>query len=582
MPSLSAELSAHASALAPDFDLVREVGRGGMGVVYLALDVALDRQVAIKVLPDALAQSPEVRERFLREGRTAAKLSHPNIVPIHRADEMGGVVFLVMGFVDGPSLAERLSVSGALPAIESARILRDVALALDYAHTRGVIHRDVKPENILIDRAGGRALVTDFGIAHLAGTTPLTQTGQVLGTVHYMSPEQATGEPVDGRSDLYSLGVVGFRMLTGRLPFDHAVAMAVAVSHATKPPPAVRDVAPDVPGALAAVIDRCLRKSPADRYGSGAAMSAALEEAIRASAPGPVEATGAALAPPVLTEREKDAVLQLAAELQDATGSHPMERASPRPARDRSARDINDHPTLTSGYKLADVQAAAEEVGIDPAYVASAVARLGISTVPPGRAAGSVPGVGAAGAAGAADGGGVAQAGRSTSRRFLGFPIGVGRTTEVARPLSDADWERLVADLRETFHAAGLVRYDGPFRSWINGNLQVHVEPTAAGHRIRMQTTRANSRSLMQGGLVTMGVAAATMIASAMAGHLGRSAMGIEFMAIVGLGMFGLGAIRLPGWARRRRAQMEEVLARASLPGVPATDTDGNRREGPS
>src|SRR5690242_20421358 len=251
-----------------------------MGVVYLGVDVKLDRPVAIKVLPEHLAGVPEVRERFLREARTAAKLSHPNIVPIYRADESEGVVFIVMALVDGESLAERLSARRALPPRELVPLLRDVAAALDHAHAHGVVHRDVKPENILIERSTGRALVTDFGIARLAEAKPLTATGQVLGTVHYMSPEQISGEPVDGRSDLYSLGVVAFRALTGRLPFDNEAASAVLVAHVVKPAPRVRDVMPNAPVALADAIDRCLAKDPAARAAAGSRMSPLFDIAV--------------------------------------------------------------------------------------------------------------------------------------------------------------------------------------------------------------------------------------------------------------------------------------------------------------
>ena len=192
------EISALAEALAGQYDVEREIGRGGMGVVYLARDLKLDRPVAIKTLPAHLASSPDVRERFLREARTAAHLSHPSIVPIHRADEIAGQVFFVMGYVDGESLAQRIQARGRPPFAETIAQLRDVALALGYAHARGVVHRDVKAENILIDRATGRAVVTDFGIARLAESKQLTATGQVLGTVHYMSPEQVSGEAIDG------------------------------------------------------------------------------------------------------------------------------------------------------------------------------------------------------------------------------------------------------------------------------------------------------------------------------------------------------------------------------------------------
>jgi serine/threonine-protein kinase len=215
LPAQSDDFSRLAEALAGQYELLREIGRGGMGVVYLARDVRLDRRVAIKTLPPHLANDPIVRERFLREARTAGGLSHQNIVPIHRADEIAGHVFFVMGYVDGDSMAQRIRALGRLDEREAVRELRDVALALDYAHAHGVIHRDVKAENILVERASGRALVTDFGIARLAEAAPLTATGQVLGTVYYLSPEQVAGEAVDARSDIYSLGDAGFLALSG-------------------------------------------------------------------------------------------------------------------------------------------------------------------------------------------------------------------------------------------------------------------------------------------------------------------------------------------------------------------------------
>jgi eukaryotic-like serine/threonine-protein kinase len=211
MTSLPPEIVPLADSLAGQYDIERELGRGGMGVVYLAHDVKLDREVAIKVLPPLLAGTAEVRERFLREARTAARLSHPNIVAIHRADEIDSRVFFVMGYIAGESLADRLRRTGPLEARDAVPIIRDVALALAYAHERGIVHRDIKPENILLEASSGRAMVTDFGIARVAEAAPLTMTGQVLGSVHYMSPEQVSGDKLDGRSDLYSLGVVAFR-----------------------------------------------------------------------------------------------------------------------------------------------------------------------------------------------------------------------------------------------------------------------------------------------------------------------------------------------------------------------------------
>jgi eukaryotic-like serine/threonine-protein kinase len=189
MPTFSAsdELVSFAAALNSQYEIEREIGRGGMGVVYLARDLRLDRMVAIKTLPASLQNDPSVRERFLREARTAARLNHPNIVPIHRADEAGGQVFFVMGFIDGDSLAARIA-SGPMSPRDALPILRDVVQALGYAHKHGVIHRDVKTENILLDTVTGRSMVTDFGIARVAAAAPLTATGQVLGTVYYLSP----------------------------------------------------------------------------------------------------------------------------------------------------------------------------------------------------------------------------------------------------------------------------------------------------------------------------------------------------------------------------------------------------------
>jgi serine/threonine-protein kinase len=241
----SPEFIALQTALAGEYSLERELGRGGMGVVYLAREVQLDRDVAIKVLPTHLAQQPESRERFLREARTAAGLSHPHIVPIHRVGEAGGFVFFVMSYVAGETLGERLRREGPLPPPEATRVLREVAWALAYAHGRGIVHRDVKPDNILVEAGTGRALVTDFGIAQDGGhARPDTDPGRIMGTAHFMSPEQAASEPLDGRSDIYSLGVVGYVVVSGRLPFDSPNLPALMVRQATEAPPSVMRAAP--------------------------------------------------------------------------------------------------------------------------------------------------------------------------------------------------------------------------------------------------------------------------------------------------------------------------------------------------
>jgi serine/threonine-protein kinase len=368
-------MMARSRALAPDFVLEREIGRGGMGVVYRGVDVKLERPVAIKVLPEALGDVADVRERFLREARTAAKLSHPNIVPIYRADELRGVVFIVMAYVDGESLAERLAARSALSPRELVPLLRDVAAALDQAHALGVVHRDIKPENILIDRVSGRALVTDFGIARVAEAKPLTATGQVLGTVHYMSPEQVSGEPVDGRSDLYSLGVVAFRALTGRLPFDNESASAVLVAHVVKAPPKVRDVAPSAPPLLAGLIDRCLAKDPAKRCVANGSIAELFDEPLAESER---EDANAQVMPNVISEREARALWSRAAELQAVTGL----QARP-PALQQNTTGVSDRRTLTSGYRYADVQSAAAEAGIPERYLSRAAAELGIVPAAP-------------------------------------------------------------------------------------------------------------------------------------------------------------------------------------------------------
>ena len=276
----SAEFLELQAALAGEYSLQRELGRGGMGIVYLARDVQLDRDVAIKVLPSQHASTTESRERFIREARTAAGLSHPHIVPIHRVGEAGGFVFFVMSYVEGETLGDRLRTRGPLPPAEAARVLREVAWALAYAHGRGIVHRDVKPDNILLEAGTGRALVTDFGIAHGgAHAGPTTDPGMIMGTAHFMSPEQGLNEPIDGRSDIYALGVVGYLAVSGRLPFEAASLPALLSRQVNESPVGVLRVAPGVPSALAKAIDRCLARKPDDRFPDGEALAAALAPA---------------------------------------------------------------------------------------------------------------------------------------------------------------------------------------------------------------------------------------------------------------------------------------------------------------
>ena len=268
-------------AVGTQYLIEREIGRGGMAVVYRAIDLRLNRPVAIKVLPPDVAFNQDVRTRFIREAQTAAQLSHPNIVPIYSVDEAegGGIVYFVMAYVDGESLGVRLTREGAWPIDRAVRVLRDVADALAYAHAHGVVHRDIKPDNILVERATGRPMVTDFGIARAAaGETRLTVTGVAVGTPAYMSPEQALGErEIDGRSDLYSLAVVGYHMLTGETPFKAVNTPAMLVKHVSERPRPVRERRPDVPSYLAVAIDRALSKRPEDRWTDAAEFRDALD-----------------------------------------------------------------------------------------------------------------------------------------------------------------------------------------------------------------------------------------------------------------------------------------------------------------
>jgi serine/threonine protein kinase len=256
-----------------------EIGRGGMAVVYRATDLRLHRRVAIKVLPPELAFNADVRERFLREAQTAAQLSHPGIVPIYTVDEAEGLVFFVMALVDGESLAERLLREPRLPAEQARQILVGVADALAYAHAQGVVHRDVKPDNIMLDRVTGRTMVTDFGIARAAaGDSRLTVTGVAIGTPAYMSPEQALGErELDGRSDIYSLGVIGYQMLAGETPFKASNTPAMLVKHVSETPRPLLSLRPDAPPSLAYAISRALAKKPEERWPDAAAFRDALQ-----------------------------------------------------------------------------------------------------------------------------------------------------------------------------------------------------------------------------------------------------------------------------------------------------------------
>src|SRR5256712_4847219 len=257
------------AGLAGVYSLGLELGRGGMGVVYLAREVRLDRPVAIKLLPPHHAGDERLRDRFLREARTAAKLSHPHIIPIFAVDKVNEFVFFAMAYVAGETLTERVRRRGPLAPSDAGRVLREVAWALAYAHSQGLVHRDVKPDNIMLEEASGRALVADFGIAGLVRGAAGLDGGEVIGTPEFMSPEQALGECVDARSDLYALGVVGYFALSGTLPFEAGKATEVLAKQITEPAPKLASVAAGVPRRLVHAIDRCLEKDPLSRPQKG-------------------------------------------------------------------------------------------------------------------------------------------------------------------------------------------------------------------------------------------------------------------------------------------------------------------------
>ena len=484
MTALSPDIAPLAASLAGQYDIQRELGRGGMGVVYLAHDVKLDRQIAIKVLPPLLAGSADVRERFLREARTAARLSHPNIVAIHRADEIDSRVFFVMGYIAGDSLAERLRRAGPMTPRDAVPIIRDVALALAYAHERGIVHRDIKPENILLEQSTGRAMVTDFGIARVAEAAPLTMTGQVLGSVHYMSPEQVSGDALDGRSDLYSLGVVAFQILSGRLPFDSESASAVIVAHVTKDAPPLLSVAPDVPAPLASVIDACLAKSPAARYATGGALARALEDAWDNGKSG-------AFTPPLLSETQANAVWERAANLQAATSSHPAPPVTPLPISRQPA-------SATSGIPMTRVRESAIEAGISSEHVERAAEELGLVRARDVRAAHARADVAAA-----------PLQRRPVLTPLFAAPFRIAEEVDVDGEISTDDYDIIVDIIRRTMGDDGNVGTFGKTLTWTSRaqsrkgrNVFVTLVPRGGHTKIRIEERLGGLAGGLYGGIV--------------------------------------------------------------------------------
>jgi serine/threonine-protein kinase len=272
-----AELSERVQeTLGSQYHVERPIGHGGFAVVFLVRDLTLKRALAVKVISPELIVSKTVLERFRREAETIAQLSHAHIVPVHFVGHKEDLFYLAMAYVDGESLADRMRREGKLPVDEAARILKEVASALDLAHRRGVIHRDIKPHNVLLEKETGRALLTDFGIARTAEGGALTATGMVVGTPAYMSPEQVTGDKVDHRADIYALGTVGYEMLAGRPPFTGANQHAVLFKRVAEDPEPIEHVNPEVPHWLASVVNGCLTSNPDKRIASAGEIAKAL------------------------------------------------------------------------------------------------------------------------------------------------------------------------------------------------------------------------------------------------------------------------------------------------------------------
>jgi serine/threonine-protein kinase len=335
------------------YEIRRLLGKGGMGAVFLAHDLTLEREVAIKVLPPDFSTDPQVIKRFQQEAKTAAKLDHTNIIPIYRVESEEGLNYFVMKFISGTSLEDVLESKQPLTDDYVQRILWEAACALGHAHSRGVVHRDVKPANIMFDH-DGRVMLTDFGISKaLQSASGLTGTGMIIGTPHYMAPEQAKGQPVDGRADQYSLGVVGYRLLAGALPFSGDSVHTILYKHIFEEAPRVSGLRQDLPRFLTEPIQRALSKDPAQRFPTMEEFATAIwpEQPVSATgkatprpvlqrpAPAPAPPTGAR--GPVTADTPTEHVASAAASAAAPTTPLPSVRtrpAAPRPAPQQSSK----------------------------------------------------------------------------------------------------------------------------------------------------------------------------------------------------------------------------------------------------
>ena len=285
--------------LAGRYAVERTLGGGGMAVVYLARDGELDRPVAVKVLAGHVLDDPAFRQRFVREARMAAGLSHPNVVSIYDTGEDDGRPFIVMEYVDGETVGDIVSRRGKVPAAEVVDLALQICGGLEHAHGAGLVHRDVKPQNLLVRAADGAVKIADFGIARSADATELTQVGTVLGTAAYLAPEQASGDEVSPATDLYSLGAVLYELLTGRPPYRFETLVELAFKQQEQAVDPVREHAPDVPEALEDVVMRCLARNPAYRPESAGALARDLAAASPEEPTRPLTAAGEARTMPL-------------------------------------------------------------------------------------------------------------------------------------------------------------------------------------------------------------------------------------------------------------------------------------------
>ena len=316
-----AEIDMVRQELKEEYEILDELGRGGMAIVFKAKEKQLDREVAIKVLPFSLAFDREFVERFQREARTSARLEHPNIIPIYRVGKSGRIIYFVMKFLRGKPLSNVLGTRGSLPPAEIKKILAEVGRALAYAHKKEIVHRDIKPDNIMFDEHG-HAVVTDFGIAKAASGGKLTGTGMSIGTPHYMSPEQAKAQPLDGRSDLYSLGVVAYQCLTGGVPFDGEDSFSIGYKHIMEEIPTPPLENPEK-RQLFEIVRKMMAKTPAQRFQNADELVSVLESGRSVSF-----TTDATMAMPSMTGARLASAPTTP--LPRATGTRPLADEAPR------------------------------------------------------------------------------------------------------------------------------------------------------------------------------------------------------------------------------------------------------------